>query len=71
MLKSFEISRILKNGSLRTLEIVSNIDIDSVVAYLVRARGVGDYSVLDRKLNKEYTVVVENKEARFWESLCN
>ncbi len=71
MLKSFEISRILKNGSLRTLEIVSNVSIEKVVSYLIKTRGVGDYSVLDRKLNKEYTVVVEDKEARFWSSLCN
>lgn len=71
MLKSFEISRILKNGSLRTLEIVSNVNIDKVVSYLIKTRGVGDYSVLDRKSKIEYTVVVEKEEARFWSSLCN
>ena len=71
MLKSFEISRILKNGSLRTLEIVSNVNIDKVVSYLIKTRGVGDYYVLDRKSKIEYTVVVEKEEARFWSSLCN
>ena len=71
MLKSFEISRILKNVSLITLEIVSNVNIDKVVSYLIKTRGVGDYSVLDRKSKIEYTVVVEKEEARFWSSLCN
>lgn len=71
MLKSFEISKILKNGSLRTLEIISNVSIDKVVSYLIKTRGVGDYSVIDRKSKEEYTVVVEDTEARFWSSLCN
>lgn len=68
-MKSFD-RYVEKKGGFKKVEIISEINIENVCKYLRRARGNGNYIVNDRRDKVEYTVTIENKEIRFWNSLC-
>lgn len=70
MLKSFKIEKMIKDKS-KTLGIESYEDLESAIISQKRMRGDGSYFITDTKTGIEYTVVIENEEMRYWETLCN